>query len=301
MSSIRLGIYRGSWVRRVRIRFLQKVTILSLCEVLKNRPLLFSPIFSRKFDDLARLYYSGGYLSRVSLLHVFYRIVRCNDDREPLLVPVVDKYKELLADPVWPLLLVYVVDDEEGTLSHSLEEVFSGSLLRIEALLYECESSGPVHKKTIHPVSGDEFVCCYDRGRRLSCSNISPEVEAMSIWCWPGVQIRLDNIEKPRVLIQMDQGKISKFRRYHGLLLGFEIILRKDVRDLSFCFWTREPLFIHHFPEFTAFAVFSWEYAYSSVVYIARIVCISFVSAMPTLYCRSIGWFDVVVLLLVHC
>ena len=146
---------------------------------LKNRFLLLSPIVSSKFDYFAGLDKSGGYLAVVSLSDVLYREVRCDDGREPLLVSMVDRYKELLSDPVGPFFLVDVIDDKQASASKSCQEVFPGSVhFIIEGVLHHGESGGPVYHEAVYPVFPYHFICYYRSSGCFSRPYVSPEVES---------------------------------------------------------------------------------------------------------------------------
>lgn len=170
-----------------------------------------SSVLSSEFDDLARFYESGGYLAIVSLCYVLYGEVRGDDGREPLLVSVVYRYKELLSHPVGSFFLVDVIDDKKAGASKASQEIFPGRVhFVIEGVLHHRESRGPVDHKAIHPVFSDEFIR-YDRsGRRLSCSDISPEVESFGPVLFEVLDVVFYDRQKARIFRQGCDSEIAK-------------------------------------------------------------------------------------------
>ena len=170
--------------------------------------MLLSSVLSSKFDDLARFYEPGGYLTIVPLCYVLYGEVRGDDGREPLLVSVVYRYEELLSYPFGPFFLVDVVDDKKTGTSKACQEVFSGRVhFVIEGVLHHRESCGPVDHEAIHPVFTDEFIRHDRSGRRLSCSDISPEVESFGPVLLEVIDVVLDDRQKARIFRQGCNGE----------------------------------------------------------------------------------------------
>jgi len=209
-----------------------------------------SSVLSSEFDDLARFYESGGYLSIVPLCYVLYGEVRCDDGWESLLVSVVDSYKELLSDPVGPFFLVDIIDDKQASASEPCQEVFPGSVeFVIEGVLHHRESRGPVDHEAIHPVSSNEFIGHDRSGRRLSCSDISPEVESFGPVLFEFIDVVFYDRQKARIFRQGCDSEIAKLWGDSSSRLGIQEVLRISAHDLGFGLWEREPLFIHCFSD----------------------------------------------------
>lgn len=101
-----------------------------------------------------------------------------------------------------------VVDDKEPRGSQACQEVFPGRIeLVIEGVFHHRESRGPVDHEAIYPVFSDEFIRHDRSGRRLSCSDISPEVESFGAVLLEVIDVVLDDRQKARIFRQGCNGE----------------------------------------------------------------------------------------------